>query len=133
MARRRSAAATGSTSRFAATYCQKATTWPPCRCGPGSSRRDGGPSGAAAGAACDVAGSQVPKRDARHLAMHLLPGRRDQREAGDDLVRSPGQTLEHLLGFLRADGLAVDTPGANDLGVAAENGTPVGFCEHRPR
>src|SRR3954466_14576346 len=57
MARRPSPAATGSTSRRGRTYCQKATTWPPCRCGPGSSRSDGGTTGAPARAAWDATAS----------------------------------------------------------------------------
>ena len=58
----------------------------------------------------DVARRQLAERDARHLAVHLLPRRREQRQAGDDFVRPAGQALEHLLGRLRACGLAVDAP-----------------------
>src|SRR5579862_2373656 len=63
----------------------------------------------------DVARCQLAERDERGLAVHLLPRRRHEREAGDGLVRSAGEGLEHLLGVVGAAWLAVDASGADDL------------------
>src|SRR5439155_1232755 len=77
-------------------------------------------------AAREVAGEvpcvQRPERDTRHLSVHLLPGGGDQGQPRDDLVRLPGQALEHRLCVFLVLGLAVDAPAADHLRVAAEHG-----------
>ena len=48
-------------------------------------------------------------------------------------MRAAGEALEHLLCFFGAARLAVDPPVEDDLGVAAEDRTPVRLGEHRSR
>jgi len=81
----------------------------------------------------DVARRQLAEGDERHLAVHLLPRRREQRQAGDDLVRAAREALEHLLRGFGALRLAVDAAGADDLGVAAEHRAAVRPGQRRAR